>query len=136
MLKNIDSPVFLLDFIASNLNVKVKEKQMILEENDLMTKAETVLGLLTKELQVVKLKNKIENIARVDIEKQQRDYFLNHQLKRIQKELGDNPQQEEINKRNETAKKKKWPKKIAKPFYKGIEQLERHNPQVHEHGIK
>src|SRR5690625_4781177 len=95
MLKNIDSPVFLLDYIASNLNVKVKEKQMILEENDLMTKAETVLELLTKELQVVKLKNKIENKARVDIEKQQRDYFLNQQLKTIQEELGDNPQQEE-----------------------------------------
>lgn len=135
MLKNIDSPVFLLDFIASNLNVKVKEKQNILEENDLMTKAETVLELLTKELQVVKLKNKIENKARVDIEKQQRDYFLNQQLKTIQEELGDNPQQEEINKMKETAKKKNWPEKVAKAFDKEIQRLERLNPQVPEYGI-
>src|SRR5690625_7589226 len=121
MLKNIDSPVFLLDFIASNLNVKVKEKQIILEENDLMTKAETVLELLTKELQVVKLKNKIENKARVDIEKQQRDYFLNQKLKTIKEELVDNTQKDEINKMKEKAKKKKRQKKEAKAFDKEIE---------------
>lgn len=135
MLKNIDSPVFLLDFISSNLNVKVNEKQKILEEGNLMSKAEIVLELLNKELQVVKLKNKIENKARIDIEKQQRDYFLNQQLKTIQEELGDNPQQEEINKMKAKAKKKKWPEKVAKAFDKEIARLQRLNPQVPEYGI-
>lgn len=135
MLKNIDSPVFLLDFISSNLNVKVHEKQKILEEGNLMSKAEIVLELLNKELQVVKLKNKIENKARIDIEKQQRDYFLNQQLKTIQEELGDNPQQEEINKMKAKAKKKKWPEKVAKAFDKEIARLQRLNPQVPEYGI-
>src|SRR5690606_27490660 len=94
--KNIDNPVFLLDFISSNLNVNVESKQQILEESNLKIKAEKVLLLLNKDLKVLELKNQIENKARVDIEKQQRDYFLNQQLKTIQEELGDNPQQEEI----------------------------------------
>lgn len=135
MLKNIDSPVFLLDFISSNLNAKVREKQRILEENDLQTKAETVLELLNNEFQVLKLKNKIENKARVDLEKQQRDYFLNQQLKTIQEELGDNPQQEEIANMKKKARKKKWPEKIAKAFDKEIARLQRLNPQVPEYGI-
>lgn len=135
MLKNIDSPLFLLDFISSNLNVNVEAKQHILEENNLKTKAEKVLKLLNKDLKVLELKNQIENKARVDIEKQQRDYFLNQQLKTIQEELGDNPQQEEIAHMKKRAKDKKWPEKVAKAFKKEIARLQRLNPQVPEYGI-
>ncbi len=135
MLKNIDNPVFLLDFISSNLNVNVESKQAILEESDLKTKAEKVLVLLNKDLKVLELKNQIEHKARVDIEKQQRDYFLNQQLKTIQEELGDNPQQEEIALMKQKAKKKKWSEKVAKAFNQEIARLQRLNPQVPEYGI-
>src|SRR5690606_31328642 len=111
MLKNIDSPVFLLDFISSNLNVNVLAKQDILEESNLKLKAEKVLQLLNKDLKVLELKNQIEHKARVDIEKPQRDYFLNQQLKTIQEELGDNPQQEEIANMKKKAKSKNWSEK-------------------------
>lgn len=135
MLKNIDNPVFLLDFISSNLNVNVGEKQRILEENNMKIKAEKVLKLLNKDLRVLELKNQIENKARIDIEKQQRDYFLNQQLKTIQEELGDNPQHEEIASMKLRAKEKNWPEKIAKVFNKEIARLQRLNPQVPEYGI-
>ncbi len=135
MLKNIDSPVFLLDFISSNLNVNVLAKQDILEESNLKLKAEKVLQLLNKDLKVLELKNQIEHKARVDIEKQQRDYFLNQQLKTIQEELGDNPQQEEIANMKKKAKSKKWSEKVAKSFNKEITRLQRLNPQVPEYGI-
>ncbi len=135
MLRNIDSPVFLLDFISSNLNVNVAAKQSILEETNLKKKAEQVLHLLNKDLKVLELKNQIEHKARVDIEKQQRDYFLNQQLKTIQEELGDNPQQEEITQLKKRAQKKKWPEKVAKSFNKEIAKLQRLNPQVPEYGI-
>lgn len=135
MLKNIDNPIFLLDFISSNLNVNVAAKQTILEENILKSKAEKVLQLLNKDLKVLELKNQIENKARVDIEKQQRDYFLNQQMKTIQEELGDNPQQEEITIMKKRAQDKKWPEKVAKSFNKEIARLQRLNPQVPEYGI-
>src|SRR5690606_15922807 len=135
MLRNIDSPVFLLDFISSNLNVNVAAKQSILEETNLKKKAEQVLHLLNKDLKVLELKNQIEHKARVDIEKQQRDYFLNQQLKTIQEELGDNPQQEEIGQLKKRAQNKKWPEKVAKAFNKEIAKLQRLNPQVPEYGI-
>jgi ATP-dependent Lon protease len=87
MLKNIESPSFLINFIASNLNIDLKEKQKILEINDLQECATIVIGHLNAEIQMLDLKNKIQNKVRGDIEKQQRDYFLNQQLKTIQEEL-------------------------------------------------
>ncbi|HLT93264.1 MAG TPA: endopeptidase La, partial [Membranihabitans sp.] len=135
MLRNIDNPIFLLDFISSNLNVNVAAKQEILEENNLKVKAEKVLRQLNKDLKVLELKSQIEHKARVDIEKQQRDYFLNQQLKTIQEELGDNPQQEEISQLKKRAQDKKWPEKVAKSFNKVIAKLQRLNPQMPEYGI-
>lgn len=135
MLKNIDNPVFLLDFISSNLNLKVTQKQAILEENDVKVKARKVLDVLNNERRVLELKNQIETKVKIDIEKQQRDYFLNQQLKTIQEELGDNPQMEIISKMKAKAKKKKWSEKVAKTFEKEIAKLQRLNPQVAEYGI-
>ena len=105
-IKNIESPVFLVNFISSNLNIEVPEKQKLLEILDINTRAQTVLGYLTKELQVVELKNQIQSKVKVDIDKQQRDYILNQQLKTIQEELGGNPHEQQIQEMKKKAAKR------------------------------
>ncbi|HMQ49452.1 MAG TPA: endopeptidase La [Saprospiraceae bacterium] len=136
MLKSINNPVFLLNFIASNLGSKIPIKQTILEINNLSQKAELILTEMNNELQLLELKDKIESKVRVDIEKQQRDYFLNQQLKTIQEELGQNPQEEEILKLLKRAEKKKWSKEVADTFEKEIIRMRRMNPQVAEYSIQ
>jgi ATP-dependent Lon protease len=136
MLKNIQNSSFLLNFIASNLGVKVPIKQQLLEMSNLPEKGKSLLQHMNSELQLLELKDKIENKVRVDIEKQQRDYFLNQQLKTIQEELGQNPQEEEINNMLVRAKKKQWPEAVAKTFDKEINRLRRMNPQVAEFSIQ
>jgi ATP-dependent Lon protease len=135
MLGNINNDNFLLNFIASNLGIDLKEKQSILEENQLQTKASLILKHMDSELQLLELKDQIESKVRVDIEKQQRDYFLNQQLKTIQEELGHNPQEEEINALLERAKKKKWSKTVEEAFHKEINKIRRVNPQIAEYAI-
>ncbi len=136
MLKNISSHSFLLNFIASNLSAKVHIKQKILETSDLTEKANLLLMQLNDELQLLELKDQIENKVRVDIEKQQRDYFLNQQLKTIQEELGQNPQEQEIKNLIERAKKKKWSKEVNTVFQKELSKLRRMNPQVGEFSVQ
>jgi len=136
MLKNISSNSFLLNFIASNLSAKVHIKQKILETSDLTEKANLLLMQLNDELQLLELKDQIENKVRVDIEKQQRDYFLNQQLKTIQEELGQNPQEQEIKNLLERAKKKKWSKEVSLVFQKELSKLRRMNPQVAEFSVQ
>ena len=136
MLKNINNTSFLLNFIASNLGAKVPVKQDLLEMDNLPAKGKALLQQMNSELQLLELKDQIENKVRVDIEKQQRDYFLNQQLKTIQEELGQNPQEEEINNMLARAKKKKWPEAVAKTFDKEINRLRRMNPQVAEFSIQ
>lgn len=136
MLRNINSSSFLLNFIASNLGAKVKIKQHILEINDLREKANVILEQMNSELQLLELKDQIENKVRGDIEKQQRDYFLNQQLKTIQEELGQNPQEEEVKEMLKRARKKKWSKEVGTAFAKEINKLRRMNPQVAEYSIQ
>ena len=136
MLKNIQNHSFLLNFIASNLSAKVGIKQELLREDNLQEKGQALLKQLNSELQLLELKDQIENKVRVDIEKQQRDYFLNQQLKTIQEELGQNPQEEEINNMAKRAKDKDWPEAVAKTFDKEINRLRRMNPQVAEFSIQ
>lgn len=136
MLRNINNSGFLLNFISSNLGSKVQIKQKILEINDLREKADTILRQLNSELQLLELKDQIENKVRGDIEKQQRDYFLNQQLKTIQEELGQSPHEEEIDNLVLRAKKKKWPKPASDTFYREINKLKRINPQVAEYSIQ
>ncbi len=135
MLKNINSDTFLLNFIASNLNIKLEEKQTILEIDSLKEKAGRILQHMDAELQLLELKDQIEAKVRSDIEKQQRDYFLSQQLKTIQEELGQNPQEEEINALLERAKKKKWPKSAEEVFHREVNKLRRINPQIAEYSI-
>lgn len=136
MLKNINNNSFLLNFIASNLGSKISIKQKLLEINDLNEKAKSLLEQMDGELQLLQLKDKIENKVRGDIEKQQRDYFLNQQLKTIQEELGQNPQEEEVKRLAIRANKKKWSKEVAKVFNKELSKLKRMNPQVAEYSVQ
>lgn len=136
MIKNITNPAFLINFIASNLGIKLSAKQSILEENDLIKKAEMLLEQMDTELQLLEIKDRIESKVRTDIEKQQRDYYLSQQLKTIQEELGQNPQEEEIKGLLERAKTKQWPENVAKAFDREINKLRRMNPQVAEYSIE
>ena len=135
MLNNIDSNVFLLDFIASNLAISVAEKQGILEKGNLGDKAQIILSHMNKEMQILQLKDEIDSKVRGDIEKQQRDYFLNQQLRTIQEELGESPHQEEIQELEEKAAKLDWNEETQKFFEKEIAKLKRMNPQVAEFSV-
>ena len=136
MLKNINNNTFLLNFIASNLGAKIHIKQDILEINDLREKANTILMQMDSELQLLELKDQIETKVRGDIEKQQRDYFLNQQLKTIQEELGQSPHEEEIQNLIKRAKSKKWPDNVKETFNKEVARIKRMNPQVAEYSIQ
>ncbi|HOP12928.1 endopeptidase La [Lentimicrobium sp.] len=135
-IRNIESPVFLVNFISSNLNVSLEEKQMLLAIDDLIERANMVLGLLTRELQIIELKNQIQSKVKIDLDKQQRDYLLNQQLKTIQEELGDNPHTQEISDLREKAAKKRWPANVADVFEKELTKLQRMNPAAMEYSMQ
>ena len=135
-IKNIESPNFMINFISSNINVDVSEKQLMLEEVDMTARAKLVLKNLTRELQLLELKNDIQSKVRTDLDKQQRDYFLHQQMRQIQEELGDNPAQQEVEDLRYKAEKKKWGKKVNTTFYKELSKLERMNPQAAEYSVQ
>ena len=135
-IKNIESPTFLINFISSNLNIELSEKQKLLEEVNLVERANNVLVHLTKEIQILELKNQIQSKVKVDLDKQQRDYLLNQQLKTIQDELGGNPNEQQINSLREKAKNKKWKPEIAEIFEREINKLQRMNPAAAEYSIQ
>ncbi len=135
-LRNIESPSFLINFISSNMNAPVADKQKMLEVADLKERATLLLTNLTKELQMLELKNQIQSKVKVDLDKQQRDYFLHQQLKTIQEELGENNFAQDIREMREKAKGKKWSKAVADSFEKAITKLERMNPNAAEYSIQ
>ena len=135
-IKNIESHSFLVNFISSNMNAEVKDKQNLLETADLKKRAEMVLEFLTKELQMLELKNDIQSKVKTDIDQQQREYFLHQQMKTIQEELGGNPQDEVIQDLRKKAKSKKWNETTAKAFKKELDRLERMNPQGADYSVQ
>lgn len=135
-LKNIDSPFFLVNFVSSNLNIELPEKQRLLEMPDLMKRANDVLSALARELHMLELKNQIQDKVKLDLDKQQRDYLLSQQLKTIQEELGGSPHEQEINDMKAKASKKKWSAKVADTFDKELKKLQRMNPQAAEYSIQ
>ncbi len=135
-IKNIDSFSFLINFICSNMNASLEDKQSILEESSVEERAKVVLKHLTKELQLLEIKNDITSKARVDIDKQQREYFLHQQMKQIQDELGDNPVEQEVAELREKATKKIWPKEVEKLFNKELDKLQRLNPSAAEYSVQ
>ncbi|MBK8485087.1 MAG: endopeptidase La [Saprospiraceae bacterium] len=136
LLRNINNDRFLLHFISSNLNIPIEQKQLLLEMDDLHKKAETLLVHLENELQLLEVKDQIESKVRTDLEKQQRDYFLNQQLKTIQEELGQDPQEQDIEDLKTKAATKKWNKSIQEHFDKELSKLKRMNPQVAEYSVQ
>ncbi|MEI6682405.1 MAG: endopeptidase La [Bacteroidota bacterium] len=135
-IKNIESPSFLVHFISSNLNIEIADKQKLLEVSDLTECANLVLTYLTKELQVADLKQHIQNKVKTDLDKQQRDFLLNQQLKTIQEELGGSPNAQEINSLREQAKDKKWSKEVSDVFEKEMVKLQRMHPMAAEYSIQ
>ncbi|HQW03671.1 MAG TPA: endopeptidase La, partial [Saprospiraceae bacterium] len=136
MIRNIKSDIHLLGFISSNLGIDNVRKQELLEIESLETLATEVFKLMHNEMQMLEIKSQLESKVRVDIEKQQRDYFLNQQLKTIQEELGQNPQESEIRNLVERSKKKKWSKTVQDTFDREIAKVRRINPQVAEYSLQ
>jgi ATP-dependent Lon protease len=130
ILKNIEQPSFLIHFVGSNLNCELAEKQQLLEMSDLRGRAEKLLGLLQKELQFVELKNKVTTKTKTELDKQQRDYFLQQQLKSIKEELGGDSNDREIQEMKKKAEQKKWSAAAKELFQKEIEKLERMHPST------
>ncbi|MFZ1703211.1 MAG: endopeptidase La [Saprospiraceae bacterium] len=135
MLQNIKNNGFLVNFISSNMNLGVDKKQELLQITDFQEKAEMLLGLMDQELQLLQIKDQIENRVRGDLEKQQKEYFLNQQLKTIQEELGGNPQEEELNRLEAKADLKSWPEDIKNAFDKELQKARRINPQIAEYSV-
>jgi len=135
VLRNIEQHSFLMHFVASNLTSKLQEKQALLEENDITARAEKLLQLLQSELQLVELKNEISNKTRTDIDKQQREYFLQQQLKSIREELGGDPNDREIKDLQKRAEDKIWPDTAKELFKKNIEKLERMHPSTPDYSV-
>ncbi|HAT66812.1 MAG TPA: endopeptidase La, partial [Flavobacteriaceae bacterium] len=135
-IKNIESVPFLINFVCSNLNISVKEKQQLLEINDLQERAMETLKYLNIELQKLSLRMDIQSKVESDISKQQREYFLQQQMKTIQEELGGPSHEVEIEEMRARSKTKKWNEDVKKHFEKEIAKLQRMNPQVAEFSIQ
>jgi len=135
-IRNIESTSFLINFISSNMNADMAAKQRLLEEPNLRNRANLVLEHLTLDLQMLELKNQIQSKVRVDLDKQQRDYFLNQQLKTIQEELGGNSPDLEIDSLKLRASKKKWLKEVKDHFNKELEKLTRTNPAAADYSVQ
>lgn len=134
-IKNIESPSFLINFISSNMNADLVDKQKMLEEINLVVRGEMVLEHLTKELQMLELKNQIQSKVRVDIDRQQREYFLHQQMKQIQEELGGEGPDLEIKNLRERGEQKLWGKDVADAFNKELDKLQRMNPAAAEYSV-
>jgi len=135
-LKNIESTSFLINFISSNMNADVSDKQKMLEMTNLRERAIMVMDLLTLELQMLELKNQIQSKVRTDLDKQQRDYFLNQQLKTIQEELGGNSSDLEYEALQLRARKKKWATHVKEHFNKELDKLGRMNPAAPDYSLQ
>ena len=134
-IKNIESQSFLINFVSSNMNLDVKEKQDLLSMNILKERALSTLRYMNTELQKLELKNDIQSKVRVDLDQQQREYFLHQQMKTIQEELGGVSYDQEIDEMRAKAKGKKWDERVEKHFEKEISKLQRTNPQSPDFGI-
>ena len=135
ILKNIENASFLINFVSSNLNSDLKEKQTLLEIDDVKLRAEKLIELLQRELQFAELKNKVTSKTRTEIDKQQRDYFLQQQLKSIKEELGGDTNEREIAQMKKKAELKKWPEAAKTMFKSGVEKLERMHPSTPDYSV-
>ena len=135
-IKNIQSDSFLVNFISSNMELSVMQKQVVLEKDNLKERALLTLKNLNKELQKLQLRNDIQSKTRSDLDQQQREYYLNQQLKTIQEELGGVNNDAELDEMRVQARSKKWSKEVGETFDKELTRLRRMNPQMAEYGVQ
>jgi ATP-dependent Lon protease len=135
-LKNIESPSFLLNFITSNLSIGIAEKQNILEMPEVVERAKVILKLLNRDLQMQELKHQIQNKSREEMDRQQKEYFLNQQMKAIQQELGGSPVDKDTEELIQRANLKKWNKETAELFDKELKKLQRTNPMAPDYSVQ
>jgi len=133
---NIDSPTFLVNFISSNMNADVVKKQAMLEELNMKKRVTLVMEHLSLEIQLLEMRNQINSKVRKDMDRQQREYFLNQEIKAIQEELGDNPQEQDIIDMKKRAESKKWDERVSKLFHKELDRFQRMNPQGSEYTVQ
>ena len=135
-LKNIGSMLFLINFISSNTDVDYQNKQELLEIDNLKQRAIKLLEILSKQVSLLELKNDIQKKVKMDIDKQQREYFLHQQMKTIQDELGGNPTDEEIKELEELAETKEWNGNVREIFNKELNKLKRLNPSSPDYSVQ
>ena len=135
-IKNIHSNSFLVNFVSSNMNISISDKYKILEIDNLQKRALCCLKFMNIEFQKLSLKNDIQSRVRTDLDQQQREYYLNQQLKTIQEELGTSSNDQEVEEIKIKSKSKKWNKEVENHFRKELKKLQRMNPQVAEYSIQ
>lgn len=135
-IKNIKSSSFVINFVSSNMNINLLEKQSLLEEINLKKRAISALELLTKELQMLEMKNEIQSKVKTDLDKQQREYFLHQQMKAIQEELGGGGSEKEVEEMLKEASQKKWSTDIQQAFEKELKKLQRMNPAMSDYSVQ
>ena len=135
-IKNIDSKRGIINFICSNIDLADADRQRLLEAPGLLARARRLLEILIREQQLVELKSEIQSKVKQNLDQQQREYFLQQQIRTIQDELGGNPVDNDIAELRRRAKKKKWSKEVAETFDKEVSKLERLNPAVAEYSVQ
>jgi ATP-dependent Lon protease len=134
--KNIENSTFLINFVCSNSDIEMQDKQKLLETDDLKERGVNLLEHLTKEVQMLELKNDIQSKVKNDMDRQQREYLLQQQMKTIQDELGGSPMEQETENLKERAKNKKWSKEVQEAFDKELDKLQRLNPAAGEYSVQ
>lgn len=134
--KNIENSTFLINYICSNADLKVEEKQVMLGIGDLKERGIQAIGYLVREVQMAELKRDIQTKVKAELDQQQREYLLNQQMKTIQDELGGSPAEQEIVELKERAKDKKWSEEVKKYFDKEVHKLSRLNPAAAEYSVQ
>jgi ATP-dependent Lon protease len=135
ILRSIENPSFLINFVSSNLNSAIEEKQILLEVNNVKLRSEKLIQLLQRDLQFAELKDKVTNKTRTEIDKQQREYFLQQQLKSIKEELGGDVNEKEVAEMKKKAETKKWPAAAKAMFENSIAKLERMHPSTPDYSV-
>jgi len=135
-IKNIENNTYLINFICSNTDIKVQDKQRLLEINILRDRGFMLLEFLVQEIQVLELKNELQSKVKSDLDQQQREFLLHQQMKTIQNELGGNPVEKEIEEYIRKAELKKWSGDVKKVFDKELDKLRRLNPAAAEYSVQ
>jgi ATP-dependent Lon protease len=135
-IRNIENNTYLINFICSNTDIKVQDKQKLLEIGNIRDRGFTLLEFLVQEIQVLELKNELQSKVKSDLDQQQREFLLHQQMKTIQNELGGNPIEKEIEEYRKKAETKKWTPDVKKTFDKELDKLHRLNPAAAEYSVQ